>query len=182
MTLDDRFDQFFDQHWSAVLAYARRRTPTADDAHDVAAETFAVAWRRFADIPAHRPEAWLYTTAANVLANHRRGDQRRSHLRDRLAQEPARPRQHAVDIAIDDEAILVAFATLTEDQQELLRLVAWEGLDHKTIAEILGTTANGVALRLRRARARLSEALHDVETTDAAVPGHEPDDRPGRTS
>lgn len=49
------------------------RWPTADheDAADVVAATFTVAWQKLDEIPAG-PEAtlWLYGVARNVLSNH----------------------------------------------------------------------------------------------------------------
>lgn len=44
------FRRAFDQHYRDILAYAKRRSPIAD-AEDVAAETFATAWRRWASAP-----------------------------------------------------------------------------------------------------------------------------------
>ena len=167
----DAFEQFFTEHWTDVLAYARRRTATADDAHDVAAETFAVAWRRRADIPPDRVVPWLYRTAGNVVANHHRSTRRRTNLTDRVAAEPAAATV-PVDVVVEDRAIIDAFSTLSADQQELLRLVAWEGLDHASIAAVLGISANAVASRLKRARAALEAA------TDPAPAGHGRRDRP----
>ena len=42
---DERFDALYRAHYAAVLRFARRRTDPAS-AEDVAAETFAIAWRR----------------------------------------------------------------------------------------------------------------------------------------
>lgn len=54
----------------AVHLYALRRI-NADAAQDVTAETFLVAWRRRASMPAD-PLPWLYAIARRVLANQRR--------------------------------------------------------------------------------------------------------------
>ena len=61
-----------------MLGYALRRTDNTDDAADVLAETFLVAWRRPDEIPPG-PQArlWLYGTARRVLANQRRAERRR---------------------------------------------------------------------------------------------------------
>jgi RNA polymerase sigma-70 factor (ECF subfamily) len=42
----------FDTQMPGVWRYARRRCSSTDDADDVVADTFAVAWRRRSDIPA----------------------------------------------------------------------------------------------------------------------------------
>ena len=53
---------------------------------------------------------------------------------------------------------LEALGTLSEDDQELLKLVAWEELSHGEIAASLGITTNAVAIRLHRARQRYAQA------------------------
>ena len=74
-------------HFDAVLGYALRRTDRAEDAADVTAETFLVAWRRLAHVPTGtETRPWLYGVARRVLANHRRGDHRRTRARRPAAQ------------------------------------------------------------------------------------------------
>lgn len=49
MTTDERAERFrvlYDGTRPRVLAYALRRTASPEDAADVVAETFAIAWRR----------------------------------------------------------------------------------------------------------------------------------------
>ncbi len=167
-----RFTDLFHQHWSAVFAYALRRTVTASDAHDVAADTFAVAWRRFDELPEDHVLPWLYRTASNVLANSARSDRRRTRLDARLASQP-RPIDRPLDETVaEDHALFDAFATLNEEQQEILALVAWEGLDHDDISSVLGISTGAVASRLSRARARFDEALATADDEG----GHEEGD------
>ncbi|MEO7229495.1 MAG: sigma-70 region 4 domain-containing protein, partial [Candidatus Limnocylindrales bacterium] len=59
---------------------------------------------------------------------------------------------------------IVALARLRPGDQEVLRLVAWEDLDHAQIATVLGITANAVAIRLHRARQRFATTLAEVES------------------
>jgi DNA-directed RNA polymerase specialized sigma24 family protein len=48
---ETRFRQLYAEHGRDLLAYALRRVPDPDDAADVVAETFLVAWRRAAFSP-----------------------------------------------------------------------------------------------------------------------------------
>jgi DNA-directed RNA polymerase specialized sigma24 family protein len=66
----DRFNDFYSAQFADVWRFARHRTATGDDADDVVAETFVVAWRRRADIPADGAGLWLFGVARNVLADH----------------------------------------------------------------------------------------------------------------
>jgi RNA polymerase sigma factor (sigma-70 family) len=147
------FAAIFEQHHRAVLAYCLRRTRDAADAEDAAAEAFSIAWRRRWDLPPD-PRPWLYGVARRVLANQRRGGRRWAGLLDRLRRQPPEP------ITGRDTAgpALDALATLRDDDQELLRLLAWEELSHAEIAVALGISPNAVAIRLHRARQRYAQA------------------------
>lgn len=169
------FEALFAEHWPAIHAYARRRVTTADDAHDVAAETFTAAWRRLPDVPADHALPWLYRTAANVLSNRNRGDRRRDRLTAKLAGQPGSVVSDPGDVAADDQIIVSAFDSLGEADREVLRLVAWEGLTNAEIAAVLGVSDNAAALRVSRARQRLERAV----VTQEAVAGHEIGDRHG---
>jgi RNA polymerase sigma factor (sigma-70 family) len=153
----DRFESLFEAHHRALLAYAARRLPSLTDAEDVVADVFLVAWRRLEDVPAGDAAlSWLYGVARKTIGNQRRGIARRANLRERLEQTAERP---AAALPPAVEPALEAFARLSADDQELLRLVAWEELSHAEIAEVLGTTANAVAIRLHRARGRFEQAM-----------------------
>lgn len=161
------FEALFEQHHRAILAYCLRRSRSATDAEDLAAETFTVAWRRFADVPADaRP--WLYAVARRILANHHRGTGRWERLLDRLRGQP--PTLEAAPpgggLALD------ALADLSDDDQELLKLVAWEELSHAEIAATLSITPNAVAIRLHRARQRYARAYEAMGGT--TVKGSDP--------
>ena len=152
-----RFDALFTEHQRAVLAYAMRRTRSVADAEDVAAETFTIAWRKVDAIPTEEPLPWLYAVARRVLANHRRGLGRRERLAALLrVEDVATPLRAGED---QHGPALVALASLSTADQELLRLVAWEELGNQQIATVLGISANAVAIRLYRARARFADAL-----------------------
>jgi hypothetical protein len=77
-----RFELLFRDHAGAVRAYAARRS-SLDDADDVVAEVFLIAWRRIDDLP-DDPLPWLLGVARRVLANRRRGEVRRAAVKANL--------------------------------------------------------------------------------------------------
>ncbi|NNF53454.1 MAG: RNA polymerase sigma factor [Acidimicrobiales bacterium] len=158
MASSDPFDALFNSTYPQVVAYARRRTANAQDADDVVAEIYATAWRRRDQLNSiQTPLAWLYGIGLNVVRNLRRGDRR--HLRlVGAAQSQAAAATHASDPA-DAIQIRDALATIPDDDAELLRLVAWEGLSHSEAGDVLGCSANAIGIRLHRARQRLDAAL-----------------------
>jgi RNA polymerase sigma-70 factor (ECF subfamily) len=85
-----RFSRLYRDHEREILRYALRRSPEPQDAADVVAETFLVAWRRLGEVPAGgEARLWLYATARRVLANHKRGSVRRTRLAERLRESCA---------------------------------------------------------------------------------------------
>ncbi|WP_188194500.1 RNA polymerase sigma factor [Nonomuraea sp. SYSU D8015] len=156
----DRFEAVYTQTYERILGYAMRRCDSPEDAADVVAETFAIAWRRMDAMPAgDEARLWLYGVARNVLANHRRGQDRRRTRHVALDADLAD--LYARSSAGGDELGVIARALreLPEADRELISLVAWEGLDHGQLATVLGCSRNAVRIRLHRARKRLSKAL-----------------------
>src|SRR3954465_9770408 len=81
------FEDAYRSSGTAVLGYALRRVASREDALDVVAETFAVAWRRRADLPVDPEGArpWLFGIARRCLANAARRTRRAGRLGERLA-------------------------------------------------------------------------------------------------
>lgn len=157
----ERFSDLYQRQYEAVLRYALRRSDP-ETARDVAAETFLVAWRQFDVIPVENGMVgpWLYGVARRVLANTERSRLRAERLTNRLGQERrcASVPDQAGSIA-EIARIRAALATLSEPDQEALRLVGWEELDLAAAALAMGCSPTTMAVRLHRARRRLERAL-----------------------
>jgi DNA-directed RNA polymerase specialized sigma24 family protein len=154
-----RFEAMYAEHHARVLGYVLRRTDSPDDAADVLAETFLVAWRRLDDMPsAEVSHLWLYGVARRVLANHHRGKRRRTKLADRVRDELA-ARLPLVAPPGEGTPFAAAFRSLSDDDREVLALHGWEGLDAGEIARVLGFSRNAARIRLHRARLRLRAAI-----------------------
>jgi RNA polymerase sigma-70 factor (ECF subfamily) len=164
VTVDDpqtRFRCLFELAERDILSYALRRVGRAEDAADVVAETFLVAWRRLDDVPAgDAARPWLYGVARRQVANQRRGDLRRSQLADRLRDVLATSAAEATDTEGDDvAAVRGALGRVGEQDRELLTLSNWEGLSPAEIAVVLEIPAVTLRSRLHRARRRLRAEL-----------------------
>ncbi|WP_435298612.1 RNA polymerase sigma factor [Timonella sp. A28] len=153
--LDDAwFTELFEKYSSHIYKFVFRRT-SAEDVEDLTAETFAIAWRRRADIPEGYVLQWLYRTAGFVVANHNR--RQRPVLLNEFP-EIARDTDPAFTV-IEDAEIREAFYSLSERDRRILLLAAWEGQSSEQIAEVLEVSENAAAVALSRARARFSQAL-----------------------
>jgi RNA polymerase sigma-70 factor, ECF subfamily len=175
----ERFASLFNHHYTDVLRYARRRV-RPDDAQEIVAETFLIAWRRIDDTP-DDPLPWLYRIAALEIANAVRKNTRRLQLLERI-QSDLKPVTAEVDSEIVGlrEGVGRAFSRLKEDDQEVLRLSAWEGLSPVDAAKVLGCTAATYRVRLHRARRRLEHGMRgeSMNSSENAIterlPGPQP--------
>ncbi len=150
------FENVFNACYEPVYRYAARRV-APEAVQDVVAETFLVAWRRYPELRGE-PLPWLLGIARRVASTHRRSGARREALRERLHSEPA-PAHFDGTSAVEDRQLALALATLSERDREAITLVAWDGLDHRTAASVMGCSTGSLTVRLHRARRRLARAL-----------------------
>lgn len=185
MTTDEtcRFRKMYEANWRALLGYAIRRTPSAEEAADVVSETFLVAWRRIESIPPEdEARLWLYGVARRVLSNQQRSSIRRNRLGERLQQHLlTTPLPRWEDTSDSRHLVNSAMDRLGETDRELLRLANWEGLSPAEIAVTAGVPAPTARTRLHRARNRLRHELETFGWSDerSELTGHvEEDERP----
>jgi RNA polymerase sigma-70 factor (ECF subfamily) len=155
-----RFERCFRDHYAQLLAFSMRRVSGREIAEDVVADAFAVAWRRRDRIP-DPPLPWLYAIAGHVIANQYRSARRRNNLDRRLARETgsAAAESDPAESLGRRDAFSAAFALLDEPEREVLRLVAWDGLDTRDAALVFGCSPGAFRVRLHRARRKLAKQL-----------------------
>jgi len=157
-----RFELVAAQVYEPLQRYLGRRA-TPDDAADALSEVLLTVWRRLDDVPTDFPLPWCYGVARRCLANQRRGAKRHLRLVERITSEASTSPSHE----IDDPVLEAALSELSEADQELLRLWAWEQLEPREIATVLQTTPNAVSLRLTRAKAKLESRLTRQDSSTA---------------
>lgn len=152
-----RFEEIVARVRQPVLRFLLRRTD-AESAADVLSDTLLVLWRRLDDVPAEAELPWAYAVANSCLANHRRGQRRHRALVAKiiLLDPPA-----DADPPEEDLDLSEALKRLPPDDQEILRLWAWEQLEPREIAGVLDVSANVATVRLHRAKKKLAAALKD---------------------
>ena len=172
------FTDLFRSHREGIARYMVRRG--ADElAADLAAETFAIAWRRRAQwraLDAEQQVAWLYGVARNVLANAHRAQRRAAGLADRLVQAADRNADVADhgNLTVEQLAVAAAFDQLSDADQEVIRLVAWDALTPQQAAQVLGCRTATLAMRLHRARTRLKKLIDSPTNSSTRENGSHP--------
>jgi RNA polymerase sigma factor (sigma-70 family) len=157
-----RFHSVYQANYARILGYAARRTTSPEDAADVVAETFTVAWRKFDEIP-HGDEAalWLYGVARRVLYNHHRKRVSRGAVLEMLA------RDYEEAVWVDplpamagvSPGLRVAWLALRAEDRDLLGLLVWETLTMEQIAAVVGCSRTVAKVRVHRARRRFAREL-----------------------
>lgn len=70
---EQEYVELFRSAFDPLWRFVRRRVASADDADDVTAEIFAVAWRRRSHWPPpDERKLWLFGVARNILSTHKR--------------------------------------------------------------------------------------------------------------
>ena len=167
-----RFERLYGEHGRALLAYALRRTSDAQDAADLVADVFLVAWRRLDDVPpGEGGRLWLYGVARHALANQQRSERRRERLAERLSRElPAVVQSMPAGLRPRWGRLRAALGRLEAEDQEILRLAGWEELTPGEIATVLGISPIAARSRLHRARRRFRTALQHAPEQDDPSP------------
>lgn len=171
------FDRIVARWEQPLFAYAWRMLRNADDAREMALETFIRLHHGRAKLRADTNlSAWLYTTLTNLCRNRHRwwrrhpsvsldalpGDEGSAALDDgRAAPDTSAEHRETLD------ALDAAIAALPADLRTTLLLHHFEHLSYREIAGIVGCSERGVETRLYRARQALRAAL--AETGPFAV-------------
>ncbi|MFI0453478.1 RNA polymerase sigma factor [Actinomadura sp. 6N118] len=171
LTEPEWFSGLFDRHGRRIYDYAARRLG-ADAAEDIVGETFFVAFRRRAAYNLAEPLArpWLYGIATNLIAKHRRTEERhyRTLLRTGVdpAQEPiAEAAVRRVAAQAQDRRLAGALARLHRRDRDVLLLIAWADLTYEETAAALNIPVGTVRSRLNRARRTVRAAFGDTDPT-----------------
>jgi RNA polymerase sigma factor (sigma-70 family) len=157
-----RFEDVYRKTRVPVLAYLLRRTTDPEDAADLLADVYLVAWRRIDDLPrGDEARLWLFGVARRVLANHRRKKRSESGLAGELQINLRLPETNSDASANDSsaDAVRAALEAMGEKDRELLMLSAWEDLNPSQIAAVVDRPIGLVRVQLHRARRKLGELM-----------------------
>lgn len=161
------FEVIFERHYQAVFRFSMGRVGV-DDAPDVAADTFVRAFDRRDRFRTDRESAlpWLFGIAANVARERRRKSARRLNMVQRsamlVAGEDWRFEAEAaerVDAMAQRADLSSALSTLTEDEYQVLMLLAIADFSYTDISDHLGIPIGTVRSRIHRARRKMRELM-----------------------
>jgi RNA polymerase sigma-70 factor (ECF subfamily) len=158
---NDAFAALVDRYRGPVVRLAYRLTRDADEAKDIAQDSFLRAYRRLPDFHPDRPFArWLFVIARNASLDAIRRRRRAAIFAANDEGPPleAGPEELALR---NDEAIRVhaALESLPENYRAVLELYYMSGLRYREIALALGIPIGTVKTYISRAKRRLRDEL-----------------------
>jgi RNA polymerase sigma-70 factor (ECF subfamily) len=147
----------------ALVAFFVRRVHSTVEAEDLTQEVFM----RLADADLdtiERPEAYLFTVAANLIRDRSRRQRVQTNIKNEYAQQPGLGVEfldpHRVAEGHDMlRELYAALAELPERTRRIFILYRIENVEKKTIAAGLGISENAIEKHIRRAMGFLIERL-----------------------
>ncbi len=160
------FEAAFEAEFAPLHRYLSRRVG-GSAADELAAETFAVAFRSWERLDPERPvRPWLYGITANLMRHHWRKERRMLRAYARTGVDPVLPEEDEAVERADADArhreLAAALAGLRRDEREILLLHAWAELTDAEIADALGLPVGTVKSRLSRTREKVRNRLAGV--------------------
>ncbi len=164
----EQFSRLYSETSQDLLAFLLRRCATAEEAADCLAETYRIAWEKRSRTPG-RDEArpWLFGIARNVSRRERASQERAAATSRELALAAERSQ---ATTSPDDSAVAAALSELSRLDQEIVTMLAWDGLAPREVASVLGLSPNAVRIRAHRARTRLRLLLASRDAVEV-LPG-----------
>lgn len=162
---DEALDRLMQKHRPAITAFIFRMVGDADDADELAQETFV---RAYFQIGTYRPRAlfaaWLHQIARNLCRDHFRSRaykiRMKSQSMETLTHERLSGEERGSQSVVEQvEMVQAALLRIPVALRECLILTAIEGLSHEEAAAYLGLTSKAVEVRCYRARKALLKVL-----------------------
>ena len=165
------FEDLVTEHEKGVYAIAQRMTGNAEDAADMAQETFIKAYNSLSSFRGDSKfSVWLYRIATNVCLDFLRSRSRKPTVS--LSVEDDDGEETQMDIADDSQspelllergltrdAVRRGLKSLSPEYRQILLLREIQGLSYEEIAEALVLEVGTVKSRIFRARKRLCAFL-----------------------
>jgi RNA polymerase sigma factor (sigma-70 family) len=164
VSVADDFADVYERYFAEIHRYIAGRLGR-DAADDIAADTFVIALHKRDGFDASRGtvRAWLYGIATNLVARQRRAEQRRYRALTRAGARDlaGQPEDHVSWAAAEglQPRLAAALARLSQEERDVLLLVALADFSHEEISQALGIPYGTVGSRLNRARNKIRTAL-----------------------
>ena len=184
-----QFDSLYEEHRRGLHAFFLGRTSDPELALDLLQEAFVRVWHNLdllLALPPGRQRAWLFTIGRNLVIDQYRSRAARGAAHealiasttpeDQLAEGPETTVERDHETRLVDEAI----RRLPDDLRTVLVLQVLGEKTSAEIGELLDRPAGTVRYQLSRARKRLAEEIHLLESSSSLPTPDAQESTPGQ--
>jgi len=161
------FAALFERHYRSIVQFVFYRVQDRALAEDLAAEVYAIAWRKHLD-EVEIDIRWLFATARNLIGNEYQRRDRERRRQERSVMETLA--QTAIwSQEIEDVELRLAMARLRPEDSLVLQLTYFQGLTARQAAAFLDCSLPAYWVRQTRARAALRALLQEGDVAGRAI-------------
>ena len=163
------FDALYERWFSKLCIYANVKINNLPVAEEIVQDAFLVAFLKIEQLmEAEQPERWLKKTVKHKILHYFRDQDRTFGRVLPLADVPERwvaaldERIEKIEASEEErrnDLKKLLENTLKEEEQQLLRKIAWEEKSYETAAEELGLSLWACQKRMQRLRKKIRKAL-----------------------
>jgi RNA polymerase sigma-70 factor (ECF subfamily) len=156
MSAEKEFITLLNQHQKIVYKVCNLYMDLHADREDLFQEITLQAWKAYGNFRGDAKfSTWLYRVALNTAITYFRKEKRQPAI---YATESLPERQQEAPDPVEEQvkAMYVAIGTLSKIDKAIVMLYL-EDYDYKEIGEMMGITANNVAVKMNRIKTRLKE-------------------------
>jgi RNA polymerase sigma-70 factor (ECF subfamily) len=165
----DAFAELVRRYQGPVMRFCQRMTGSAQDAEEIAQDSFVRVYRHLDHItPQAKFSTLLFGIARNLTLNalrdakrHGRGNLEPLDIANPAPDETLRP-DRAARLKEMESIVERGISMLSPEHREIIILREINGLDYDTIAEVLKCQKGTVKSRLARAREQLRESVRTI--------------------
>ena len=164
---EPEFRKFYDQTHRIAYGFALKHSNSESTAEELLQIAYLKVWERFEELPSDLPvlKAYLFTTIRNLVIKeyHRRiAEQEAVHLFNQLNELDSSEEE----VAERTSELKQAIATLPKKQQQVFKLIKFEGRTYREVAQELAisesTVEKHVIKALRTLRQKLSDFTYQI--------------------
>ncbi len=160
---NEQISRVVEAYSGKLFAFVNRMLGDREEAKDIVQDTFVRVMRKLPDIKdPTRLSGYLFKTAYNLALNHKRDSKRKSDRHDALQYESSILSQVEHGQSEKPANLEPAIQTLSEKQQQVIRLRFFGQCKIDEIAAIMNITAGSVKVHLARGLQNLRNILCPV--------------------
>ncbi|MCK4503283.1 MAG: RNA polymerase sigma factor [Desulfuromonadales bacterium] len=152
----DMFQIFYTAHRDRLFGYLLRKSGNYHLAADIVQESFTRYLEQYAE-KEHNP-ALLFTIGRNLLFDHIRKNRSTVSYEDD-DHGHAIDQEHILQIREEARLVFTALQQMTDDERDILSLLASSGLSYREIAQVTGNSEANIKVKIHRARIKLKQIL-----------------------